>query len=121
MADYAADHADALASVADAGAAVTFTLESPGTYVEATDTFTPTTMTTCSGYAIEVAGNPETYDRLSLVLSSAPSLFFTPSTYGDLPRPGYGTIWNAKPYTVKDVLPLAPNGPAIAATVVIAA
>lgn len=120
MADYTTDHADALADVTDAGAAVTFTLQSPGTYNESTDTWTTGATTTVSGYAVEVKADPDTYERLSLVRSQAPSLFFTPTTYGDLPTPGYSVPWGGKTYTVKDVAPLSPDGTAIAATVVIA-
>lgn len=119
MADYTQTHADALADVADAGASVTFTFTSPGTYDATTDTWSTPTTTTVTGSAVEVKGNPDTYERLSLVHSSAPSLFFTPDTYGSLPRPGYTVTWNSIAYTVKDVDPLAPDGTPIAATIVV--
>lgn len=119
MGNYAETHAGALADVADAGAAVTFSLTTPGTYDAATDTYTTPTTATVAGFAIEVAGDPDTYKALSLVRSSAPSLFFTPSTYGALPAVGYTVTWNSIVYTVRDVSPLSPDGTPIAATIVV--
>ena len=120
MADYTQDAADALAAVADAGAAVTFTFTTPGTYDESTDTWSTPTTDTVTGSAIEIPGNPMTYQALSLVRSKAPSLFFAPDTYGDLPDAGYVVTWGGVAYTVKDVQPLQPDGMAIAATIVVA-
>lgn len=120
MGNYASDHSDALATVADAGAAATFTLTSPGTYDESTGTWSTPTTSTVTGSAVEVGGDPDTYERLSLIRSSAPSLFFTPDTYGSLPTVGYTVTWGGVSYTVKDVLPLSPDGTAIAATILVA-
>jgi hypothetical protein len=82
---------------------------------------TPTT-STVTGSAIQVRGDPDTYKRLELIRSQAPTLFFTPTTYGELPAPGDTVVWpatNGQTYTVRDVDPIAPDGVAIAARVVI--
>lgn len=117
---YAADHAGAVADVQAAGARVTFTLSSPGTYTDATDAWTSATTTTVAGYAIRVGGNPVRYAELNLRQSEAPTLLFTPSTYGSLPALGSSVTWNSLVYTVRDVQPLAPDGTAILARVVVA-
>lgn len=119
MGKYADTHASALLDVAEAGSAVTFTHATPGTYDATTDTYTTPTTTTVTGYAIEVAGDPDTYKALSLVRSSAPALFFMPDTYGSLPNVGDTVTWNSTAYTVRDVSPLAPDGTAIGATIVV--
>jgi len=116
---YAAEHAGALADVADAGAAVTFTLSSPGTYDAATDTWTTPVETTVAGQAMQVSGNPEDYRELSLVESEAPTLLFAPTTYGSMPDLGYTVVWASKTYTVKMLSPLQPDGTTILARLVV--
>jgi hypothetical protein len=116
---YATDHADALLDVADAGEAITFTLSSPGTYDATTDTYTSASTSTIAGYAIQDEGDPEQYKALDLIEAAAPTLFFTPSTYGTLPDERYTGVWNSETYTVRSVSPIAPDGTAIAARIVI--
>ena len=120
MSTYAPDHASALADVADAGAAVTFTSTNPGTLDEATGLYTSGTTTTTAGYAVRVRGTPKTYVALSLKESEAPTLLFTPTTYGSLPSLNATVAWGGVTYTVRDVEPVAPNGTAILARVVVA-
>lgn len=82
---------------------------------------TPST-TTVTGSAIRVRGLPETYRKLGLIDSESPTLFFTPTTYGETPLPGDTVVWpvgGTKTYTVQDVNPIAPDGVVIAARVVI--
>lgn len=117
---YSATHASALRSVTSKGSAVTFTTTDPGTYDATADTFASASSSTVAGYAIQVGGNPLTYQALSLVQGQAPSLFFVPSTFGNLPAIGDAVTWASDTYVVKDVQPLQPDGTAIAATVVIA-
>lgn len=117
---YAPDHAGALADVKAAGAAVTFTFRNPGTYDEATGLFTSAGTSSVAGYAVRVRGNPKTYDRLSLKQSEAPTLLFTPNTYGALPQMDHVVTWNSIVYTVRDVEPVAPDGSAILAKIVVA-
>lgn len=118
---YVAEHAGALADVGDAGAAVTFTLQSPGTYDPATDTYSSAVTTTVEGQAIHTRGNPETYRELSLVESEAPTLLFVPTAYGELPDLGYTVTWANTVYTVKALQPLMPDGTTIMARIVIGA
>jgi hypothetical protein len=121
---YAAEHADALADVSDAGAAVVFT-RTVNVEDTATGLVTPS-VSTIAGSAIRVKGNPDKYQALGLVQSQAPSLFFTPNNYGDCPGPGDTVLWRdpvtqqLATYAVKDVDPIAPDGFVIAARVVIA-
>lgn len=116
---YATEHASALGQITDAGTAVTFTKVVPGEYDAATDTWTDDDDQTVSGYAIRVKGDPETYQSLGLVEHEAPTLLFAPTTYGDLPALGATVAWGGEAYTVKNVDPLAPDGTAIIARVVV--
>lgn len=118
MGKYASEHGSALADVTEAGTSVTFT-RGTGTYDEATGLVTPGS-TSITGSAIQVQGDPDTYKALTLIESSAPTLFFTPGTYGDLPSEGDKVTWAGAVHTVRDVAPLRPDGVAIAARVVIA-
>ena len=117
---YAAEHAGALVDISAAGAAVTFTYATAGTYDAATDTYTTPTSTTVSGSAMQVRGTPEQNVVLGLVESEAPTLLFAPTTYGGVPEPGYTVSWNSVTYTVKAVTPVAPDGTVILARVVVA-
>ena len=117
---YESDHAGALADVAEAGAAVTFTLERAGLYDPATDTSTGATTTTVAGYAVQVEGDPERYRALGLVEGEAPTLLFVPSTFGALPPLGARVTWASASYTVRAVDPLRPDGNAILANVIVA-
>jgi hypothetical protein len=119
MANYAPDHAAALADVADAGADADFTFEDPGTLDEATGLYTSASTTTVSGKAIQTRGNPKTYERLSLKQSEAPSLFWVPDTLGQLPLPDYRITWGGRALVARDIDPIAPNGTAIAARIVV--
>lgn len=115
---YAAEHADALADIADAGAPTVFSRVAQ-TVNAATDRRTRST-TTISGSAIQVKGDPNRYRQLSLIESQAPSLLFAPDTYGDLPKEGDTVTWAGVGYTAKDVTPIALDGVVIAARIVIA-
>lgn len=119
MSVYTADHIDALSAVQESGMAVTFTYRNPGTLDAATGLYTGSSTTTVSGYAVRTRGNPKTYDRLTLKQSEAPSLFFVPSTFGALPLPGYEVTMGSVKYTVRDVDPVAPDGTALAARIVV--
>ena len=116
---YTSENADALADVRDAGAAVTFTLGSPGTYDAAADQWTSPSTTTVAGHAIHTRGNPETYRDLGLVEAEAPTLLFVPTTFGEVPDLGYRVTWASVVYTVKQVQPLMPDGTVIMARVVV--
>jgi hypothetical protein len=98
---------------------VTFTRTVAGSYDPETDTDASPVTTTITGEAVRVRGRPETYRALSLIESEAPTLFFTPSEYGDRPKPGDTVVWETLTWTVRDVNPIAPDGVLIAARIVI--
>lgn len=88
---------------------------------EATGLVTPTE-STITGSAIQVRGDPKRYEAVGLVLQTMPTLFFTPTTYGDTPGVGDQVTWpvtNGSVYTVRDVDVIAPDGVTIAARLVI--
>lgn len=115
---YATDHAGALADLTASGAAVTFSY-STVTYTPATDAQT-TTSATVTGYAMQVKGEPRQYQALELIESEAPTLLFAPTTYGSLPPLRSTLTWGGETYSVRAVSPLAPDGTAILARVVVA-
>ena len=119
-ASYATEHAGAYADVLAAGAAVTFSAITPGTYDGATDTWSTPTTATVAGAAVRVRGNPLTYQALELVQGEAPTLLFAPATYGALPALGAAVTWGGVVYTVRSVEPVSPSGSAILARVVVA-
>lgn len=102
---------------------ITFTRVTP-TYTPSTDTMTSVT-TTVTGDAIEVRPNQADllrYKELGLLLTETVTLFFTPTTYGQLPAPGDTVVWpasgsTATTYTVRDLSPLRPDGVVIAARI----
>lgn len=117
---YAEDHADALATVREDGVAVAFTADTPGTLNEATGQFGESAGSSIPGFAIRKKGDLEQYAALGLDPTESPTLFWVPETYGHVPALGMACTFGGKPYTVKAVDPLAPDGVAIAADVIIA-
>lgn len=97
---------------------VTFTRVSQ-TYDAATDTMTSTS-STVTGSAMQVRPNYRRYKALGLALETVLTLFFVPTTYGDVPLPGDTVVWGSTTYTVRDVETLAPDGVLLAARVAIA-
>lgn len=116
---YAAEHASALADLREAGARVTFSLSTPGTYNEATGAWSTPTDSSVAGYAIQDGGDPLAYERLTLIESEAPTLLFAPDTYGDRPSLGMSVTWAGELHTVRDVKPLSPDGTPILFWVII--
>jgi hypothetical protein len=106
---------------------ITFTRTTPGTHDPTTGAWSDPTVTTITGSAIQVRGDPRRYQALELVLSTMPTLLFGPTDYGlragtaEFVQPGDTTVWGTKIYTVRDVDPIAPDGVVIAARIVIAA
>lgn len=101
-----------------------FVRKHPGTYDEALDRFVGASTTTIIGSAIQVSGDPQRYAALGLVLSTSPTLFFTPTAYNlraftpDFVVPGDIVTWNDTDFTVKDVKPIAPDGIVVAARII---
>lgn len=101
------------------GAAVTFTVEQPGSYDATTDTYSSPTTSTVAGYAVRAAGDPERYKALELIESENPTLEFVPTTAGELPPLNATVSWGGTSYVVRDVDPVAENGTATRARVII--
>ncbi len=116
---YEAEHESVVDGLSDQPT-VTFARTVPGTHDPATDTWTDPTETTITGFAIQVRGDPDTYRDLGLIQSEAPTLFFTPTSYGDRPQPGDTVTWAGATLTVRDVQPIQPDGVMLAAKVVVA-
>lgn len=115
--DYTADHAAALAEIREAGAAVTFTKT---TYLEDLATGTQTrSEASVAGYAAEMPGDPEQYERLHLTEKEAPTLLFVSTTLGDVPESDAEVTWRGRVHTVREILPLAPAGTPIRFRIVI--
>ena len=68
---------------------------------------------------MQVDGDPEVYKTLGLTETDNPTLIFRPDTDGQLPSLGSTTTWGVDGFTLKSVRPLAMNGTATAAFVVI--
>lgn len=107
---YAVQHASASRTLAKKGAAVTFTLSSPGTPDPATDTYGDPVVTTVSGLAIRTKGDPKRYEALSLVQSESPMLVFTPTTRGESPPLNSTVSWGGVTFTARDAEPVDPDG-----------
>lgn len=119
MSDYSADHASALIDVQNAGASVTWSKTTPGTYDAETDTYTDPVTTTCAGSAVEEVGDDAEYQALELIASSPITLFFTPTTYGDLPSLDMTGTWAGATRSIKRIRPLRPGGTVIGAWLVV--
>jgi hypothetical protein len=100
------------------GAAVTFT-KVTSTVDPTTDQSSSPVTTTVTGRAMQVDGDPDTYEKLELVESENPTLLFSPDTVGQLPDLGSSVPWGGASYVVKNRKPLAMNGTATAAMVVV--
>ena len=102
---------------------ITFT-RTTQTYDPATDTLTPA-VTTVTGEAIETprrsAADLARFADINLRATETILLVFTPTTYGQLPKPGDIVTWPADStgleYTVRDVNALRPDGVTILARI----
>lgn len=101
------------------GAPVTFTQTTPGVYDGTTGTWSADATVTVDGYAMQIAGDPNLYVQLGLIESANPTLSFTPNTPGVLPALGFTVVWGGATLTVKNVNPLAMNGIATKAHIVV--
>jgi hypothetical protein len=118
MANYATDHLGALQDIRNAGADVTFT-NSVTTTTESTDVESAPVVTTVTGAAIRVTGNPATYGGIDLTVVSPVTLLFAPDTYGERPALGSTVSWEGDTWTVQSVAPLSPSGSDIISRVVV--
>jgi hypothetical protein len=99
MSVYTEDHASALADVAEAGAAVTFTHTTPGTYDATTDTHATPTTSSVTGSAVQ-ADASQLRRAGELIAAGNAVLFFTPTTRGQLPSAGDAITWASASQTV---------------------
>lgn len=117
---YAPQAASALATITRKGAAVTFP-DATGTapvFDQTTETWTAGTLTDVTGRAVEIPGDPNTYQALSLVQSNPVTLLLAASGLTITPAPGMSFTWAGTAYTVRLVSPLAPDGTPVIYTVV---
>jgi hypothetical protein len=119
MGGYPRQHAEALAKLKVKGQRITFTTETRPTDPSTGALGAPVT-TTVTGYALGLEkGDPNTYARLGLTFSSAPSIMVVSDTYGDQPPVDATCEWGGVLHTVRDVLPFGPDGVPIYATCVV--
>lgn len=110
---------DALEMVKEFGAPVTFTLTTPGTYDETTGNHSSPTEVTVKGHAVQDEGDPVRYRELELIESEAPTLLFAPNVIGTLPAVGSSVSWGGAGFKASDIAPIAPDGTAIAASIIV--
>lgn len=118
MSKYATDHASALTDVTEAGAAVTFSKTTPGTYTESTDSWSTPVTTSCPMSAVEVPGDDQEYAALDLIQMNPVTLFAVPTTFGDLPTLDMTGTWAGAGRSIKKIRPLRPDGTVIGAFLV---
>ena len=115
---YAPTHARAANLVSRKGASVTFT-RLTSTISESTGLAGAPTSSTISGSAVQAKEDPKRYERLSLVLGGKRTLFFTPSTYGDVVQAGDTATWAGQTVKVEGVENVAPDGTVIGSYVIV--
>jgi hypothetical protein len=121
----AEDHASAVESIREEGRPVTFTLTTPGLHDPATDTYGPPTVSSVSGWAIEVKSDEKDFRTLGfepgeIMVRQPATLLFAPATYGALPALHASVTWAGAARKVLGMLPLRPDGVVIMARVVVA-
>jgi head-tail adaptor len=119
---YADYHAQLLVAMATEGAPlVTFTKAvTTSRYDAETNTLdTPPVTTTATGYIKRIGGEPQQRETQSLVEREAPTVLFVPTTYGTLPALGASAHVSADDFFLRSVLPIAPDGVALAARLVV--
>jgi hypothetical protein len=91
---------DALADIAEAGAPVVFLADA------------------WKGGAIEIPGDPDVYQALSLITSNPVTLIVAAWDLGVAPSFGVAFRWAGTVYTVKLATPVAPDGTPIIWTII---
>jgi hypothetical protein len=100
------------------GAAVTFT-STTSTIDPATDLSSSPVTTTVTGHMMQVAGDPDVYEKLNLVESDNPTCEFVPDVVGQMPELGASVVWGGNNFVVKNRNALAMAGTATAAFLVV--
>lgn len=101
------------------GAPVSFSMTTAGSYDATTDTSSAPATVTVAGKAMQIEGDPDLYKSLELIESENPTLLFQPDTPGQLPALGSSVSWGGHSFTVKNITPLAMDGTATAARIVV--
>ena len=121
---YAGMGARTLAAVRRMGAPITFSFQQgDGTYLADIDFESYVGPVTVSGHAVRddttarLGGAPMAQAGATEEVSEAPTLFFAPTTPGQVPVIGMLCPWAGHTYRVTSVDPVAPAGVAIAARV----
>jgi hypothetical protein len=118
---YTQEHADALADLAEAGAAIVFTRTVPGTIDDTLEQSGLPTTAQLSGKAMEVDGSIKRYEDLKLVASQTRTVLFAPDVLGQLPLLDDETTWGGIKYRFKQSYnQVAPDGEPILAYLIIA-
>lgn len=96
---------------------IVFTRNSPGVYVEATDSWTAPSTSAIAGEGILMSGDPEEFAAQELILETTPVVGFTPEDYPlraftpEFVLPGDKTVINSVDFTVAKLLKVvAPDG-----------
>lgn len=122
MGIYDDDIAEAYDDIVEAGADLLFVAGggSQPVYDPVTDEWTNPggTTTSVGGKAVQVAGDPDRYAALNLVLVNPVTLLVAAKNLTTKPKVGMQVAWAGELYTVRDVEPTAPDGTAIIYTVV---
>jgi len=120
---YERQHATAVRLLKAKGVAVTFSKSVPGTHDVTTDTYSPPSTTSVAGYAVQVQprspADVERYRQLSLVPGEAPTLEFVSTTFGSAPELGSTATWAGLTVTVRDIVPVQPDGTPILFRIVV--
>jgi hypothetical protein len=116
-ASYAADHADALATLRADGAPIVFTKVSRSV-VSATNVASLPTSVSVRCYAVQDSPSIKRYNDLGLKPERSITLFAAPETFGEEPQIGSDCAWGGRDYVVKWFDAVAPAGETIGYTVV---
>lgn len=110
---YARMSARTLAMIRRKGAVVQFPGVTPRIHNPLTATWTGGLPTLDQGFAVQIEGDPDRFNSLSLVLKDPVTLLVAASGLSTVPKPGLPITWAGLTYTIKDVNPTAPDGVAI--------
>lgn len=96
---------------------IAFTRSLPGTYDEATDSWSAPVTSVITGEGILMSGDPEEFAAQELILETTPVVGFTPNDYPlraftpEFVLPGDSTVINDVTFTVAKLLKVvAPDG-----------
>lgn len=116
---FADDHASALADILASGQAVTF-VSTVEAYDETLGRTTTGASTSVSGGLLRKKGNPLVYAAMDLLQLENITGLWCSSTYGERPKLGSTVQLDAgKPFTLKSLDAVAPDGKDIVANVIV--